>query len=297
VKAAVSPSQPGVGRVDYSAWLAISDGSILTAYCSCPAGAGRSCSHVAAIAYSVIIAWDHGIAGETCTDRERLWGKGSNKILSCHEELADIVVENMKFNYVESDKVAKPQQLLDHKDIRTFVETNPFRKLWECRGTMLNWVLTAPETVAVAKQPLLHEHHDIIASGATVPSCSSCKVFFNKYVEIGNNKVNLLQEQTKRQASSLWTDSRKVRLTASKLSSVPKTTRANPEKFVTSHIYNRFKGCAATRHGQKCEPLALKWFEHHSGLTVQSSGLVLRRDEQYFGASPDGISTKKLSSR
>ena len=199
----------------------------------------------------------------------------------------------MKFNYVESDKVAKPQQLLDHKDIRTFVETNPFRKLWECRGTMLNWVLTAPETVAVAKQPLLHEHHDIIASGATVPSCSSCKVFFNKYVEIGNNKVNLLQEQTKQQASSLWTDSRKVRLTASKLSSVPKTTRANPEKFVTSHIYNRFKGCAATRHGQKCEPLALKWFEHHSGLTVQSSGLVLRRDEQYFGASPDGIIDKE----
>jgi len=51
VKAAVSPSQPGVGRVDYSALQAISDGSILTAYCSCPSGAGRSCSHVAAIAY------------------------------------------------------------------------------------------------------------------------------------------------------------------------------------------------------------------------------------------------------
>jgi len=77
---------------------------------------------------------------------------------------------------------------------------------------MLNWVLTAPETVEVAKQPPLHDHYDIIVSRATVPSCSSCKAFFNKYVDIGNNTFNLLQEHTKQQASSLWTDSRKLSL-------------------------------------------------------------------------------------
>ncbi|KAH3712165.1 hypothetical protein DPMN_071844 [Dreissena polymorpha] len=38
-KATVSPSQPGVGRKDYNAWIAVSKTvSVETGHCSCPAG-------------------------------------------------------------------------------------------------------------------------------------------------------------------------------------------------------------------------------------------------------------------
>lgn len=104
LKALVSPSQPGVGRVDYHAWLAVSETSILTVYCTCPTGAGWSCNHVAAIAYSVIMAWEHTVAGETCTDRERYLGKGSNKVLSVHEELLTLWPVTWNLNILKVTK-------------------------------------------------------------------------------------------------------------------------------------------------------------------------------------------------
>ena len=66
IKATVSPSQPGIGREDYKAWvLAANVGDIKTAYCTCPAGAGRACSHVAAIMFAV--ARREESSGESCS--------------------------------------------------------------------------------------------------------------------------------------------------------------------------------------------------------------------------------------
>jgi len=48
----------------------------------------------------------------------------------------------------------------------------------------------------------------------------------------------------------------------------------------------------ATRHGQKCEPVARAWFESVTGLKVNKSGIVVRVDEPYIAASPDGIIDK-----
>lgn len=53
IKATVSPSQPGVGRKDYNTWIAVRNDTIETALCSCPAGKGRSCSHISAVIYAV----------------------------------------------------------------------------------------------------------------------------------------------------------------------------------------------------------------------------------------------------
>ncbi|XP_053390110.1 uncharacterized protein LOC128553029 isoform X2 [Mercenaria mercenaria] len=288
LKATVSPSQPGVGRTDYNVWVAVSDSAIDTGYCTCPAGSGRSCSHIAAVVYAVIMAWDHGLAGETCTDKPQLWGKGSAQVLTSHQQFADIIAENLNTKEVD-DTVARPKQYLDHDDLKTFVKNSAFKPLWECKGTMLTKILNAPETTISDKQPLVHGLHDVDTDKPAVPSCSSCKVFFNKYVEIGYANINVLEKATVRQSSVMWTDSRKVRLTASKINSIPKTSRADPDKFVTNHIYDRFKGCAATKHGQKFEPIARKWFEHSSRQTVRESGIVVREGEEYLAASPDGV--------
>jgi len=50
------------------------------------------------------------------------------------------------------------------------------------------------------------------------------------------------------QNTHIWKDARTFRVTANKVSSIPK--RADPMKLVTNHIYNTFKGCTATRHGK-----------------------------------------------
>lgn len=56
--------------------------------------------------------------------------------------------------------------------------------------------------------------------------------------------------QTKEQTSDLWFDSRKVRIPASVANKVPKTSKANPQNFVTNHLHPRFKANNATQHGK-----------------------------------------------
>lgn len=69
LKATVSLSQPGVGCTDYSTRVGISyDCTVITAYCNCPAGTGRSCSHVSALLYAITLAWSNGVGGTTRTD-------------------------------------------------------------------------------------------------------------------------------------------------------------------------------------------------------------------------------------
>lgn len=93
LKATVSPSQPGVGRTDYLTWVAIScDCTVITGYCTCPAGTGRSCSHVSAVLYAITLAWSSGVGGTTCTDVTQAWGRGAAKSL-VHETLVDISFE------------------------------------------------------------------------------------------------------------------------------------------------------------------------------------------------------------
>ena len=68
-RSTVSPSQPGQNSVDYHLWVAaISDGTIKTGKCKCPAGEGRSCSHIAAVMYAVHLAWLHEYACKSPTD-------------------------------------------------------------------------------------------------------------------------------------------------------------------------------------------------------------------------------------
>lgn len=84
-------------------------------------------------------------------------------------------------------------------------------------------------------------------------------------------------------------ESRKLRITSSRASAIPKSARGDPSKFITNQIYTRFKGCLATRHGQKFEPVARDWYAETSGCIIEKCGLVISDSEPYNAASPDGI--------
>ncbi|XP_052217200.1 uncharacterized protein LOC127835044 [Dreissena polymorpha] len=291
LKATVSPSQPGVGRSEYQSWAALSDDGIVTGQCTCPAGAGRSYSHIASVLYAVIMAWEYGVAGEGCTDRRQVWGRGASKILSAGEDFQQIVNDDhITKKKIKSDSIPNRPQFIDHSDLVDFAAKCSVSALWQCETSMLKKVLTAPEMKQTVRHPLQHSCHDLSdTTKPCIPTCTPCTIFMQKYVLLNKEQVKLLEEQTKEQNSTLWLDSRRVRLTASSINSIPKTARGNPEKFVTGHIHNRFKGSAATRHGTKSEPIARRWFETTQGLTVRKSGLVVSSDELYLAASLDGL--------
>lgn len=95
--------------------------------------------------------------------------------------------------------------------------------------------------------------------------------------------------QSNGEQSSLWHDSKKLRIPSSKLAAVPKTARADPQKFVKVHLYPRFKGTADKRHGTFSEPKVRKDFESEclGGRNVALAGTIVSRTEPYFSCSPD----------
>ncbi|KAH3777174.1 uncharacterized protein LOC127844307 isoform X3 [Dreissena polymorpha] len=303
LKSTISPSQPGIGRNDYDAWVAVSsDSTVLTGHCTCPAGKGRTCSHISAIIYAVTTAWTHGVGGKTCTDEQVAWGKGASKVL-CHDKLSDIEFKKPgAFDTPTLDKPSKCdlplppfRQLVDHSDLQKHVESSSSKTIWDCKQTLLYKVLHAPERTAGMNRTEVNEtshgNHNVDStkpvSGSL--SCPQCDVTFQKYVCLDNEKVKSIQQKTEAQNSDMWIDSRKFRITSSRVHALPKTGRADPNKFVVGQLYNRFKGSVATRHGQKFEPVARQWFEKTSGQTVNRCGLVICQQEPYIAASPDGL--------
>lgn len=144
---------------------------------------------------------------------------------------------------------------LDHADLLRFASNCSVSSLWNCPGTMLHRILHAPEVKEVdeastdSAHSVTHGSHDMdYSKPVSEPYCERCKAFFNKYVKFSENAYQVRATRTVSQShgehSSLWHYCRKLRIQSSKLAAVPKTARADPQKFVKSHLYPRFKGTA-----------------------------------------------------
>ncbi|KAH3809711.1 hypothetical protein DPMN_138087 [Dreissena polymorpha] len=99
-------------------------------------------------------------------------------------------------------------------------------------------------------------------------TCRPSDDFNEKYINLSADAKTEISEATSLQCSTLWSDALKLRISLSKVHALPKTSRADPNKFVTNPIYTRFKGNSATQHGQKYEAEARAWFEQNTGLKV-----------------------------
>ena len=149
-------------------------------------------------------------------------------------------------------------------------------------GTILNHVLTAqPQTAHTAIGPPIE--HTMCAE----QKCTLCNTIFETYIKCGEQDRQRLETETKGQRLSL--DHRQVRITISEASEVPK--KADPTNWVERKLNTRFSGNEATRYGQQAEPLARQCFEQTTGFTVGTTGLVVHDQENWLGASLDGIIT------
>lgn len=119
-KAKEAPSQPGVGRADYHAWILIAADredscKIENASCTCQAGLGRGCNHISAIGYAVVMAWNQGFAGKSVTDFPVSCYKGATSSAVDHEaEVKEIYFSRLKKNKpINGDNIivrCKPQK-------------------------------------------------------------------------------------------------------------------------------------------------------------------------------------------
>uniref|UniRef100_A0A3P9LPB7 YqaJ viral recombinase domain-containing protein n=1 Tax=Oryzias latipes TaxID=8090 RepID=A0A3P9LPB7_ORYLA len=161
---------------------------------------------------------------------------------------------------------------------------------------------SAPDMIGLSMVPGTILHHVLTAQAQTVHSeigppkehtlcaeqkCTLCNTTFHNYVKCGEQERLRLLIETKGQNSKLWLDQRKIRITSSEACEVPK--KVHPTNWVERKLNTNFTGNEASRYGQQAEPLARQCFEETTGLTVETTGLFVHDQENWLGASLDGI--------
>ena len=278
------------------------DGDIRTAGCSCMAGQGRGCSHVAALLYKMHIANIKGYIGIACTDRTNQWNRETKR----NVEPGPLRTIDFKSNQLDSpaDVVAAPlmekfHQSYDHAELQAHVAQEPICSGLLIPGSIFSRTVSYQITHDVRQQPtshtpLQHGNHDLdYTMVGCIPECEPCRLFYNRFVGLSEGKCDELSEMTLEQSvgqsKRLCSDSRKVRITASTAKSVPKRAKTDPSTWISGHLYNSFKGTAATRHGNRKEATARAAYEQATSSCVRMSGLVVHKSDSWLAASPDGL--------
>lgn len=223
-----------------------------------------------------------GLTGLSCTDEQRQWNKGTQRNLE-PKPLRDIQFTHHKVSDTFGQGLRSRMNPLPPTPIfHTHEQLNlAFKNQAFHRSTLLFKCVNANPTVPPIDPhtpTISHTNHD------GTMSCPGCLSFYDTFVAIDDKR---LEEATREQSmSQLWHDSRKLRVTASSAKKVP--VRTSPDAFLKAHVYPRFHGSAATKHGVVSEGQAVKWLEEQ-GHTVTRRGTILCPGEPWLSASPDGI--------
>ena len=306
-------------------WVAVKhEGKIVTAWCSCMAGASRCCNHVIATLYKVEYANTHGYCSPACTSVPCGWNKSTKTIIE-PKKISDIVIRKKLRS--KMGKVPEVGVELCRENTR-MIELNKFdpreRLLQNMTGERLSLLLhglskSNPNAVLFKSVegisiPSTKSHNlsitgianEIINSNEN-QSPSDQVTTLLKQLCFSEKEVATVEKLTRDQSNSAeWMEHRKGRLTASKhyeyytkINTVLKCrTVARPKttNLVASLLFRdqNLEHIEAIKWGISKEKDPLKQFyaeeaTKHVDFKLESCGLFLDKDRAYIGASPDSI--------
>lgn len=287
------------------------NGEILCAHCTCMAGLGEACTHIAACLF--FIEAKVRITGQsTCTSQSCQWN-----IPAFQKEIPYLPIKDIDFSSAESKldhnaqsstataptsstanlyKVVPPSS--EHMNI--FID-----QLSKC-GTRPAILSVHPKysgkyipkvRTGTLPRPLQSLYDRKCLSLNYEELLSVCDTI---NIHITNDMAKAVQQATvKQSASKLWYKFRAGRVTASRMKQVCHTSLSKPSQSLIKTICYpeafRFT-TKATQWGCKHEAAACKHYKFvqlqdkkHHDFSVEPSGLVINPDWPHLGASPDGI--------
>lgn len=306
VRAKCTPSQR-VTDENHTMWVAISkeSGCVKSAFCSCTAGMGQTCNHVAALLFRVESANKLGLT--SCTSLPCQWKvPAATKVVPT--KIKDLTIRKSRHGQEKTRPLVsnlknqfKPLESLNI-DRNTFIDELRKAVPNACllKGTDIPEVLPLENSQELGQQACEVEAYryclNNIASGhQTVED-------FIDHQLLTENEVNLIEEKTVGQSSnSLWHDLRKGRITASNFYAVHtrmNSLKKNPE-VDTSSIVSVIMGestpnsnIKALKFGRESEPLAKTIYcnmykDNHVNAKFWECGIFLHHEFSYLAASPD----------
>ena len=304
VMAKVRHSQ-SVSSAELQPWVAADmDGSVLCAHCTCMAGLGEACSHIAALLFTLVARTDFVKENSACTSTQCQWIAPSLQPVQYARICEmDFAAPSSKRTKPAAASVEVTTQLPTYT-VPTTSEVNEFFSglastqskpgiLSIVPGFCERYVPTRPagfpayitdlydEAMLDASLDVLLNRCDDVLKGMGVTAAESAAV------------EKATRDQSK---SKLWFRFRAGRVTASKFRDAAHTPPANPSSSLIRAICYpdayQFSSAATTwglEHEQTARDCYVKLFEpNHCDFKVTDSGFVISTTHPYLGASPDG---------
>ncbi|KAL5516642.1 hypothetical protein EMCRGX_G002028 [Ephydatia muelleri] len=269
-------------------WVVLElNGTVLCAHCTCMAGLGESCSHVAAIICCLVRAAESQkkFGEDACTSKKCSW-------LPAIKEVApsEIVTVNFSSSTTDCAKTVSQCKLKPHhvvqpptdSEIDTFYQT-------------MNSAQLKPSILRIVP-----EYADQFAPGhlaLDLPLLIVCEDTAKDF-QVTVQQIENLEQATRGQSSNkLWFQYRSGRITASKFKAASNTNLSMPSQTLIKQICypEAYKfSTSSTRWGCAHEKDAIQAYikiaqVSHKNVKVQESGFYISYERPYIGASPDGI--------
>ncbi|XP_078591815.1 uncharacterized protein LOC144870918 [Branchiostoma floridae x Branchiostoma japonicum] len=295
----------------HQVWVALqkATGKILTAYCTCFAGLGASCNHVAGVLFKMDHAWTTGITNKSCTSKPVEWTKPRKTASTDAHKVNDMEWWSPKWSK------GKNRQPIN----------TPARKLFSPTKN------SAPPTLEDLMSDLYVSNKDACSFQYGMPTATTAyRVEDDMNVDgvinletcegvppplpdlvklptlptFTTEQVNALVKATMAQSTNPnWTQQRIGRITASVARPVlvmaDKAANGTPiAQSVLDGILGKRSvpsSLPALKYGRRMEPTAREAYitamrsKGHKKLTVQETGLFVMQEHIYIGASPDGL--------
>ena len=291
--------QTSLNKNPYRVELSIGDGRRITGgYCQCVAGINGLCKHAAALACYVNLE-----RTESCTDQGQKWLKPSEFKTSLYPK-GQTIEELFHLRPVEPPSYQKNEAKL-----------NEFLAILSAQGEtngMLYKTLTADPVVSVdnvetvpeecyglvdrifeEKQPICQAMASSIVDSKTIFKKISSNLsaemstFYeaNVITSVPRN-CQIFLSTINQSASQSWFLERRVRISASK---AHKILRAKKSLTRLKYFFDSPPATKAMRYGLQMEEAARSLFETVSNKKVLKSGLIIKTNQSWLCASPDGL--------
>lgn len=299
-----------------SAWFGMKlNGEIINAHCTCMAGLGEACSHVAALMFYLYLTCEYNKRNskglDACTSLPNVWLPPSAKNVP-FAKLSEI-------NFQDPKRKLSDSQMQENNKLppSKYPKHDVSRPSEEEKDSFFEKIANTGQDIAILR--LIPPYNDkYVSVKAKIKNLLFDKFYSKKYdknnylyheliqdcvkkflsLEITQEGVDLIEKHTREQSkSNLWFQARAGVITASQFKKTCHSDVSQPSKSLILKICyphkNKFK-TDATSYGCINEKVALIYLEvylkqEHENAEIKESGLIRSCNFPFLGATPDGI--------
>ena len=307
LKTTCRPSQK-LSDVPHKLWVCLekATGRIMAAHCSCMAGMGQTCNHVAAALFRIEAAVRMGLSNPASTSKPCEW-------LPNAKDVKPVKVKDLKLvrgNFGRRGQTLKKLNSSPKKNYKPIINfessltladvTTALRSVCEEKDSIIFTSELKEDKLANANMTgnLLSTFDDVLAS------IKNLNEFISKLEYFADHKEEIEKETRGQSDNAFWFSARKHCITASKAHDVMSrmvTYKRNFEEIDFISVMDKVSGrthlnvdLPAIKYGRAMEAEAVAAFfsiysKEHKNAKILDCGLFLCKDVPFVGASPDRI--------